>query len=43
MEMEVEQPLLNDNLVKEEIKKKLKHFQNLMKMKAQHIQTYGTR
>jgi hypothetical protein len=33
--------LLNDNLVKEEIKKKTKDF-NLMKMKPQHTQTYGT-
>ena len=33
--------LLNDNLVKEEIKK-LNTFYNLMKMKPQHTQTYGT-
>ena len=34
--------LLNDNLVKEEIKKKLKTSWNLMKMLTQHTQTYGT-
>ena len=33
--------LLNDNLVKEEINK-LKTFENLMKIKAQHTQTYRT-
>jgi hypothetical protein len=33
--------LLNDTLVKEEIKK-LKTLENLMKMKLQHTQTYGT-
>ena len=27
---------LNDNLVKEEIKKEIKDFQNVMKMKANH-------
>ena len=32
--------LLNDNLVKEEIKK-LKTFYNLMKMKAQHMGLMG--
>ena len=33
--------LLNDNRVKEEIKKEIKDFLNLMKMKTQHAQTYG--
>jgi hypothetical protein len=33
--------LLNDNLVKEEIKR-LKTFYSLMKMKKQYTQTYGT-
>jgi hypothetical protein len=31
-----------DNLVKEEIKKKIKGFLDLMKTKAQHTQIYGT-
>jgi hypothetical protein len=34
--------LLNDNLVKKEIKKEIKDFLSLMKMKTQHNQTYGT-
>ena len=34
--MEAEHALLSDNLVKEEMKKKLKTFNNLMKMKSQH-------
>jgi hypothetical protein len=32
----------NDNLVKEEIKKEIKDFYSLMKLKPQHNQTYGT-
>ena len=32
--------LLNDKLVKEEMKRYIKDF--LMKMKPQHTQTYGT-
>jgi hypothetical protein len=37
--------LINDNLVKEEIKKEIKDFLDLMKMKPQHMlvsQNYGT-
>jgi hypothetical protein len=34
--------LLNDNLIKDEIKKEIKEVQNSMKMKVQHTQTYGT-
>jgi hypothetical protein len=34
--------LLNDILVKKEIKEKIKDFFKFMKMKAQYIQTYGT-
>jgi len=34
--------LLNDNLVKEEIKKENRDFLDLMKSKVQHTQTYGT-
>jgi hypothetical protein len=34
--------MFNDNLVKEEIKKKLKTFYNLMKMKTYHTKMYGT-
>ena len=34
--------LLNDNLVKEEIKKEIKDIYSLTKMKPQHNQIYGT-
>jgi hypothetical protein len=34
--------LLNDNLVKEDIKKEIKDFLSLRKMKSQHTHTYGT-
>jgi hypothetical protein len=34
--------LLNDTMVKIEIKKEIKDFLELMKMKPQHNQTYGT-
>ena len=34
--------LLNNTLVKEGIKKEIKDFLDLMKMKTQHTQTYGT-
>jgi hypothetical protein len=34
--------LLNDKLVKEEIKKDIKDFKNLMKMKTHHTKTFGT-
>jgi hypothetical protein len=40
--VETEQTLLNDTLVKEGIKKEIKDFLSLMKMKPQHAQTYGT-
>jgi hypothetical protein len=35
--------LFNDNLIKEERKKEIKDFLELMKMKPQHTQTYGTK
>jgi hypothetical protein len=34
--------LLNDTLVKEEIKKENKYFLEFNEMKPQHSQTYGT-
>jgi hypothetical protein len=34
--------LLNDNFVKDKIKKEIKNFLQLMKMKPQHTQTYET-
>jgi hypothetical protein len=34
--------LLNDTLVKEGIKKEIRTFWSLMKMKPQHTQTHGT-
>ena len=34
--------LLNDTLVKEEIKKEIKDFLSLMKMNPQHTKIYGT-
>ena len=35
--MEGELDLLNGNLVREEIKKEMKDFKNLLKMKTQHM------
>ena len=39
--MDIEQCSTQYNVVNEEIKKEIKHFQNLMKMKTDHATTYG--